>query len=200
MNMVIIKMRNTRKGLGKGLGIGYKNLAPMDGHIHSLSAKGQKTKLTYPEFKNKVYKILDEKEGEIDLVKASYNVYEMNAKGTKKSVEKKLRMPDELTKAKVIFRYDRNDVPIKDVLKILGKDMDLKEHRDFDVAYNQNNHSHSIIFLHTDKAVARVLQSNAFRNKPIRRSTYAELVRDDVEIMGVWGCIKLKSQIGLVQT
>jgi len=34
---------NTRKGLGKGLGCGYKNLAPMDAHIHSLSAKGCKT-------------------------------------------------------------------------------------------------------------------------------------------------------------
>lgn len=32
-----------RRGLGKGLGTGYKNLAPMDSHIHSLSAKGQKT-------------------------------------------------------------------------------------------------------------------------------------------------------------
>ena len=31
---------NTRKGMGKGLGTGYKNLAPMDAHIHSLSAKG----------------------------------------------------------------------------------------------------------------------------------------------------------------
>jgi hypothetical protein len=31
---------NTRKGLGRGLGCGYKNIAPMDAHIHSLSAKG----------------------------------------------------------------------------------------------------------------------------------------------------------------
>jgi len=31
---------NTRKGMGKGLGTGYKNIAPMDAHIHSLSAKG----------------------------------------------------------------------------------------------------------------------------------------------------------------
>jgi len=36
-------MKNTRKGLGKGMGTGYKNLAPMDSHIHSLSAKGVKT-------------------------------------------------------------------------------------------------------------------------------------------------------------
>ena len=36
-------MKNIRKGLGKGLGTGYKNLAPMDSHIHSLSAKGVKT-------------------------------------------------------------------------------------------------------------------------------------------------------------
>lgn len=32
-----------RKGLGKGLGQGYKNLLPMDSHIHSLSAKGIKS-------------------------------------------------------------------------------------------------------------------------------------------------------------
>ena len=32
-----------RSGLGKGLGMGYKNLVPMDRHIHSLSAKGVKT-------------------------------------------------------------------------------------------------------------------------------------------------------------
>jgi len=32
-----------RKGLGKGLGTGYKNLAPLDSHIHSLSAKGVKS-------------------------------------------------------------------------------------------------------------------------------------------------------------
>lgn len=31
-----------RKGLGKGLGIGYKNLLPTDSYIHSLSAKGIK--------------------------------------------------------------------------------------------------------------------------------------------------------------
>ena len=32
-----------RKGLGKGLGMGYKNIAPLDSHIHSLSAKGVKS-------------------------------------------------------------------------------------------------------------------------------------------------------------
>jgi hypothetical protein len=32
-----------RKGLGKGLGQGYFNIAPLDSHIHSLSAKGIKT-------------------------------------------------------------------------------------------------------------------------------------------------------------
>jgi hypothetical protein len=35
---------NTRRGMGKGTGkIGYYNLAPMDAHIHSLSAKGVKS-------------------------------------------------------------------------------------------------------------------------------------------------------------
>jgi len=32
-----------RKGYGLGKGMGYKNLMPMDAHIHSLSAKGVKT-------------------------------------------------------------------------------------------------------------------------------------------------------------
>ena len=32
-----------RKGYGLGKGQGYKNMMPMDSHIHSLSAKGQKT-------------------------------------------------------------------------------------------------------------------------------------------------------------
>lgn len=32
-----------RKGLGKGMGMGYKNLAPMDSHIHSMSAQGVKS-------------------------------------------------------------------------------------------------------------------------------------------------------------
>jgi len=32
-----------RKGLGRGLGTGYYNLAPMDSYVHSLSAKGMKT-------------------------------------------------------------------------------------------------------------------------------------------------------------
>jgi hypothetical protein len=34
-----------RKGLGIGLGKGYKNILPMDKYIHSLSAKGIKTRL-----------------------------------------------------------------------------------------------------------------------------------------------------------
>ena len=36
-------MKQTRKGLGIGMGIGYKNLVPLDPYIHSLSAKGVKT-------------------------------------------------------------------------------------------------------------------------------------------------------------
>jgi len=37
-------MKQTRKGYGKGLGMGYKNLVPLDPYIHSLSAKGVKSK------------------------------------------------------------------------------------------------------------------------------------------------------------
>jgi len=38
-------MKNVRKGLGKGLGMGYKNILPLDSHIHSLSAKGISSKV-----------------------------------------------------------------------------------------------------------------------------------------------------------
>jgi len=34
---------NSRKGYGYGRGMGYKNLVPIDSHIHSLSAKGVKS-------------------------------------------------------------------------------------------------------------------------------------------------------------
>jgi len=36
-------MKNTRRGLGKGLGCGYKNIVPIDHHIHSMSARGVKS-------------------------------------------------------------------------------------------------------------------------------------------------------------
>jgi len=36
-----------RKGYGIGKGQGYKNMMPMDSHIHSLSAKGVKQKVDY---------------------------------------------------------------------------------------------------------------------------------------------------------
>ena len=36
-------MKNTRLGMGKGRGVGYYNIAPLDSHIHSLSAKGVKS-------------------------------------------------------------------------------------------------------------------------------------------------------------
>jgi len=39
---------NTRRGMGRGLGCGYKNIAPMDAHIHSLSAKGVRSVLGIP--------------------------------------------------------------------------------------------------------------------------------------------------------
>lgn len=36
-------MKNTRLGLGRGMGCGYKNLVPKDPFVHSMSAKGVKT-------------------------------------------------------------------------------------------------------------------------------------------------------------
>jgi hypothetical protein len=43
-----------RRGMGFGRGCGYYNMAPMDSHIHSLSAKGVKTSVTYPYVVNKI--------------------------------------------------------------------------------------------------------------------------------------------------
>ena len=40
-----------RKGLGFGKGRGYYNIAPMDSHIHSLSAKGVKSQLCAGKYK-----------------------------------------------------------------------------------------------------------------------------------------------------
>ena len=44
-------MKNVRRGLGRGMGMGYKNIVPIDGHIHSLSAKGVKTKKSQKKLK-----------------------------------------------------------------------------------------------------------------------------------------------------
>ena len=82
-----------RKGLGKGLGMGYKNIAPMDSHIHSLSAKGQKTsayghELGHLQMKRLARKLglratgkkmmsvadIDEKKPQLKLVDADYEV------------------------------------------------------------------------------------------------------------------------------
>jgi len=37
-----MKTYNQRRGMGIGRGVGYYNIAPMDSHIHSLSARGVK--------------------------------------------------------------------------------------------------------------------------------------------------------------
>jgi len=75
-------MKNKRRGLGKGLGTGYKNLAPMDSHIHSLSAKGCKTKNLYAktdlqsryDSRNSFYgkAVVDDGDGKLTLY--SYNI------------------------------------------------------------------------------------------------------------------------------
>jgi hypothetical protein len=40
----------TRKGLGKGMGTGYKNLIPKDPMVHKMSAKGMKQPQAYPDY------------------------------------------------------------------------------------------------------------------------------------------------------
>jgi len=94
-------------------------------------------------------------------------------------------LPKELSSSKLVFKYNFDNVSTRDVLNILGDKMDLQEHKDYDIAYNQNNHKEAVIFLHSDKAVARVVQSNAFGKKEISRTTYQDLKKNKVRIMGV---------------
>jgi len=78
-------MKNTRRGLGKGLGTGYKNLAPMDSHIHSLSAKGVKTYGLLPIRKNP-------KGAEYD---GTLGVTIRDIRGDVSWVSKKIKKPDQ---------------------------------------------------------------------------------------------------------
>ena len=56
-----------RKGMGKGFGSGYYNIAPKDSYVHSLSAKGIKTqsvlKRYTPSGKMMLFNRIDEKKG-----------------------------------------------------------------------------------------------------------------------------------------
>jgi len=101
------------------------------------------------------------------------------------SQQKTLQLPDKLCHSKILFTYNNNDIPLDKISDILGNKMDLKEHMDYDVAYNQNDRTQGIIFLHTDRAVARVLQSYAFRNEPITKINYGDLIKNNVKIIGV---------------
>jgi len=84
----MLRYRN-RRGLGKGLGIGYKNLIPIDPFIHSLSAKGVKTRLKCPmarsipkEIKTPTVEILSDKEFD-EMFGDEYNKYEIGYATTK---------------------------------------------------------------------------------------------------------------------
>jgi len=82
--------------MGRGLGCGYKNIVPMDSHIHSLSAKGQKTLVTYKETGDKIGYVTNfnkwlkkhneqrKKEGEIEEQAHEFELWDiqrLNAKG-----------------------------------------------------------------------------------------------------------------------
>jgi hypothetical protein len=75
-----------RKGLGKNLGKGYFNLIPIDSHVHSLSAKGVKTrqKVLYARrnIKDPVVHILSPAEFNQKFSK-DYNEYEVGYATTK---------------------------------------------------------------------------------------------------------------------
>jgi hypothetical protein len=61
---------NTRKGLGKGMGMGYKNIVQQDPYIHALSAKGVKSYNSLQNFKK------DVKQGKLfDVVKIKGVIY-----------------------------------------------------------------------------------------------------------------------------
>ena len=65
-----------RKGLGAGLGMGYKNIAPLDSHIHSLSAKGVRSASTLYAENKLTFGIIptQEKEGLIrEIARKSYD-------------------------------------------------------------------------------------------------------------------------------
>jgi hypothetical protein len=126
--MVIFKM-NTRRGMGRGTGkIGYYNLAPMDSHIHSLSAKGVKQNyhITYNDKKGVQHNILWEGYFPITKFRQKGNKLisfeELNAKGL--SCDKKL--------CQKVQELRKLDVPTSDLQGIItvlaqkiGKELQL---------------------------------------------------------------------------
>lgn len=75
-----------RKGFGRGFGKGYFNLLPMDSYVHSLSAKGVKTKqqcmFARSNIKDPIVHVLSEKEFNQKFAD-DYNEYEVGYATTK---------------------------------------------------------------------------------------------------------------------
>jgi hypothetical protein len=77
---------NTRRGMGKGTGkIGYYNLAPMDAHIHSLSAKGVKT-----------YEYFYNRKGDVPAGGVGGYVKAQNMKDAKNKLKKRYHLPQKV--------------------------------------------------------------------------------------------------------
>jgi len=75
-------MKNTRLGMGKGRGIGYYNIAPLDSHIHSLSAKGIKSQCC----------ILQAKKGITDYKSANMHTVDVKSYNEKEVAEASKRL------------------------------------------------------------------------------------------------------------
>jgi len=119
-------MKNTRRGLGKGLGTGYKNLAPMDSHIHSLSAKGVKS-VTYSPFNypkkgkdNGLYFVMSAETGDMKEIVVG-----------KTNAEKKVKEWAKKTKQEMILAQQKGTAGlyakgnVKFPIIIMNKDYDI---------------------------------------------------------------------------
>jgi len=126
-----------RRGLGKGLGTGYKNLALMDSHIHSLSAKGfsqkQSNYMDYMIGKSRAVKkgLMTEEQAKKDIKKYK-KVYDINAKGKKTPnlyLQLNKKIETEIDEFPMFFAFNKEQLDdglkklkttMKDIYKIGG--------------------------------------------------------------------------------
>jgi len=104
---------NNRRGLGKGMGIGYKNLVPLDAHIHSLSAKGfsqkQSKNMDYMIGKSRAVKkgLITENQANKDISRYK-KVYDIDAKGKLKTTGKVSYKPYKCTRCGRVQQQQTN--------------------------------------------------------------------------------------------
>jgi hypothetical protein len=97
---------NTRQGLGKGLGSGYRNIAPMDAHIHGLSAKGIKTlQRELKQFKTKL-RYFERKVATFE--RKNEQLYEQEEKATEELKKKMEKVSAPYRKKRNLFENKKN--------------------------------------------------------------------------------------------